>query len=716
MDPKDITVRCIEQEQPLVRYHSGLTHYEEGLIQGRWVVRNWSTIGVVDYDPADYGPLQLNAAFGIELDGVSLHRGWAWGGMSQAPAARDGQKHVVVKLDHQEMPVTLSVHTVLDGTAILMRRLELVNRGQRPMALGALWVWSGRVFPIQSGFKDWQNRPIFMTKHAPYSLGYYTQNKGFMEGDFQWRTIGTETLEIGQDVGRSGWGHPIAYLRDEASGQIFVVQLAWSSNWAIRVIPRQDDRAIWSRPEPPHLFLQAGPVAPGPMRVIEPGERFETPTVHLGCLHGDFSTMVQTLHEHQRRSVIMPMPQGRENLISFNHSGHDIEENTKEENLYKQIDAAVQAGAEVFTIDACWNGPDGQHWGLTTGDWYPLDRLPSGLEPIFDYIRGQGMLCGLWCWIEAGHKESKLIKAHPDWLIQRDGETLNNQLDLAKPEVAAWVEAEIARLVERYRLDVFRIDYNETADEGGYNPRGGLMENNLMRYYEAWYGILERTTKRFPKLLIENCAGGGGRTDLGMMSRTHYTWISDYNVMPRSARTLATMQYALAPELTVRYMGTGMDAHIGGSADMQLRAAFLSGNPCLIGTWRDQEDLNAALLTRIRRAAELFRRHVRPLLGTCRVFHHTPVIPGDQPEGWCVLEYAAADKSKSVAGLFRLAGAAATEYVLRFGGLDRSRRYRVWFDNSSEQCEYSGAELLERGAVVKLAAPLSSEIVVAEAL
>ena len=154
--------------------------------------------------------------------------------------------------------------------------------------------------------------------------------------------------------------------------------------------------------------------------------------------------MIQQLHEHQRCSVILAPPPGKANLVSYNHSGDDIEVNTVEENLRKQIDAAA----------------------------------------------------------------------------------------------------------------------------GGYNFHHGLVENNLWRYYENWYGILERIQKRFPNLIIENCAGGVGRTDLGMLSRTHYTWISDYNVQPRTTRTLSTMLYALAPELTVRYMGTGMDAHIGGSAEL----------------------------------------------------------------------------------------------------------------------------------------------------
>ncbi len=592
---------------------------------------------------------------------------------------------------------------------ILTRWLELTNTSGRAAALGALWVWSGRVFPIQAGDREWTNVPFFTTVHSPYSLGYFAKNRGFMEGDFQWRPLGAETVEIGQDVGRSGWGHPLAYLRDEAAGQMFFVQLAWSGNWAIRVVPREADR-----PGQPQLYVQAGPVAPGPMRVLDPGESILTPAVHFGCLNGDLTDMVQALHQHQRRSVVLMPPVGKKCLISLNHAGHDIEENLSEVNLRKQIEVAAEIGAEVFTIDACWNGEPGQHWGLTTGDWRPGGRLPNGLEPIFAYARSKGLKCGLWCWIEAAHEKSQLIGDHPDWLLQRDGKQMNNQLDLSKPEVAEWMESEIVRLVDRYQLDLFRIDYNASPGEGGYHLRHGFTENTIWRHYEALYAIWERVRQRFPDLLIENCAGGGGRTDLGMMSRTHYTWISDYNVMPRSARTLSTMMFALAPELTVRLAGTAMDSHVGGSLDLQLRVAILSGNPVITGLWVDQDEMSVELRDRIRHALALFRRHVRPLIADCRVYHHTPIPAGDQPEGWCVLEYAAPDRARAVAGLFRLAGPADADWTLRFRGLCRTRNYRVRYDNSGEEMLRSGMDLMERGVVVRLSHPMSSELLLIE--
>src|SRR5262249_39765152 len=57
-----------------VRYTSGKTIYVEGLVDGRWVGRYWTADGRINV------PYELYAddAFGIEVNHLSLSRGWKW--------------------------------------------------------------------------------------------------------------------------------------------------------------------------------------------------------------------------------------------------------------------------------------------------------------------------------------------------------------------------------------------------------------------------------------------------------------------------------------------------------------------------------------------------------------------------------------------------------------------------------------------------------------
>jgi len=282
--------------------------------------------------------------------------------------------------------------------------------------------------------------------------------------------------------------------------------------------------------------------------------------------------------------------------------------------------------------------------------------------------------------------------------------------------VAAWVEAEIERVIAEYGIDLLRLDYNLYPGQGGTHARLGLPEQTIWRHYEAMYGIWERVRQRHPGLILENCAGGGGRTDLGMCARMDFTWFSNFVVAPRAMRMQQGMMLALPPERLARFTGVVMNGHLGGDLDLQVRMNMLLGNPCVSGAWPTMADKNPVAFARLRRGIEFFKQEFRPFMTECCVYHHTEMPAGEsvadwQPEGWCVIEYAAPDASRAIGALFRLAGTAEPEYRLKFRGLSRADTYRVCLDNTGEAFTATGRELVEAGVVVRLGRPMTSELV-----
>lgn len=279
-------------------------------------------------------------------------------------------------------------------------------------------------------------------------------------------------------------------------------------------------------------------------------------------------------------------------------------------------------------------------------------------------------------------------------------------LDLTNPEAARWMEAQIAGVITKNKLDFFRLDYNTHGC--GRIERNGFVENHYWRYYEAQYAIYDRLRARFPKVIFENCAGGGGRTDIGMVRRFSHTWVTDWQIAPRSFTITNGMTMALPPESVDRLIG-GQSGHTAAELDFQWRL-LLFVRPTFGFLKPMGAEWNPALLTRLKHWVALYKDFVRPMMPTGRIYHRTPVAAGPEPKGWGVLELASADRTHAVCGLFQLGNPTQPEYRLRFRGLDAGLRYRVTWDNAGQTAEVEGFTLMNEGVTVRLEGALTSEL------
>jgi hypothetical protein len=83
---------------------------------------------------------------------------------------------------------------------------------------------------------------------------------------------------------------------------------------------------------------------------------------------------------------------------------------------------------------------------------------------------------------------------------------------------------------------------------------------------------------------------------------------------------------------------------------------------------------------------------------------------------WCVLEYVAGDASRAFAGLFRLNPVGSNTFQFRPRGLSLAHRYRVTLENSGAIVERTGDDLARNGFAVRLERPLTSELILMEAI
>lgn len=215
------------------------------------------------------------------------------------------------------------------------------------------------------------------------------------------------------------------------------------------------------------------------------------------------------------------------------------------------IDAAAEAGCRYYCIDAGWYA-DGSWWS-DVGEWKPsLLRFPEGIEFVLDYIRKKGMIPGLWLEIEVMGIDCPMAKKVPDdWFFCINGKRVIDhsryQLDFRNPEVRAYADSVIDRLVTQYGAGYIKMDYNINGGMGTDIASDSVGEGLLAhsRAYQAW---IDSVFSRYPDLVIENCSSGGMRMEYSQLSRHSIQSVTDQTNYVDMAVIAANCMTACAPE------------------------------------------------------------------------------------------------------------------------------------------------------------------------
>ncbi len=690
------------------RYGSGLTVYSEKLDKGRLICTDYHATGMPQR-PVDRLSSSPVTAFNLEIDGKDATFGWSFVSYDKKTDEK-GRPYASMVLKNDILFIELKIETFCGENGYFSRKMYLKNIGNKAVSIT-------RVSPLQGVL--WEENyevtvPLKDGDLIPYKVGGFMDNWWGTEGNFNWRDIPfNTTVEFGSNCGRSGHSNPFSIVHNKVHGGYFVSQLEWSGNWRFRFFNDFRHLAADNKGEGYiRLCFDLAPDAKAPMRVVDPDETVKLPPVHFGYTYKDFDGAIQNLHDYQRKYILARSPLGYEPTYCAHWGFENWDMNP--ERLKIHIDRVAEMGFEMFLVDAGWYGKPGTHWFGTVGDWQD-ERIPGALKELVEYTHNKGMLFGLWIEPEAVGPDSAIRTEHPEWLLKRYGDIVERCLDLSKPEVEAWVEFQINDMIARYGIDLIRIDANnEFVCEGGFNEIGEYNENSHWRNVEAIHRIFDRVREKFPNLIYENCAGGGGRADLGMMSRFSRTQYSDYTRFPRVARTFNGMTMCLPPEALLTVGGSAMSCQRYGNIESQMQM-MLQGSFYINPLAFADEPMNPTLSKRVKEYMDLYKGFIRPIQSQCKMYHHTPVVPGFAGRGWVVNEYTLPDGTKGYANLFRLPDEKENTWRFIPRGLDMSKNYKITFFDGGRTFCATGYELSQIGIYVTLDGPLTSQLLLFEA-
>ncbi|QGU28878.1 alpha-galactosidase [Microbacterium oryzae] len=525
-----------------------------------------------------------------------------------------------------------------DEAGVLRVSHTLVNTGAEPIALAAL------------------EATLPLAERATEVLDF--SGRWTRERAPQRRPIGMGSHSRESRRGRTGHDAPLVTVAgthgfSDRSGEVWAVHLAWSADAVYRTDRLPEGRSVLGAAE----LLRAGEI------VLEPGDSFVTPDAWFvwsdAGLDGLSSRVHRALRARERhprgdRPVVL-------NTWEAVYFAHELEP------LVALADAAAAVGVERFVLDDGWFlGRRSDDAGL--GDWAVDPEVwPEGLHALVDHVRARGMGFGLWVEPEMVNPDSELHRSHPDWLLTPSARSWRNQqvLDVARPDVAAWLLERLDALLTEYPIEYLKWDQNRDLLEAVHAGRPGVDAQT-----RAVYALLDELRRRHPRVEIESCSSGGARVDLGILARTDRVWASDTNDPIERARIQRWTELLLPPELIGSHVGPARAHTTHRVTDLRFRMAttlFASaGIETDITRFTDEE--RAELTAWI---AEYKR--LRTLMHTGELMHAETA-----DEGTALTGVVSADRSHALYRLTREAtGEWAVPPALRLPGLDPQRTYRV---------------------------------------
>ena len=305
-------------------------------------------------------------------------------------------------------------------------------------------------------------------------------------------------------------------LSTETAGEVYYGALHWSGDFSILAEVQSGGR----------VSVTGGINDRTSRLMLRPGETFETPGFTGGFSDRGFEHMSETLYDWQLDHLL---PRGAKTDKA--HSPRPVLYNSwypyafgiDEEKCLAFVDRCADLGAELFVIDDGWM-PGRRDPTRGLGDWTADPaRFPHGLGVIADRCREKGLLFGLWVEPEMVNPDSDLYRAHPDWVLRdptREPSLQRSQLilNLARDDVRDWIVETLDRIVTEYRPDYLKWDMNRYVTETGWPEASREEQRSLpVRYIQNLMAIWAHLNRKYPDLLLENCASGGGRADFGMV-------------------------------------------------------------------------------------------------------------------------------------------------------------------------------------------------------
>ena len=533
-------------------------------------------------------------------------------------------------------------------------------------------------------------------------------------------THGSKSIESRKQVRTTHTENPAFMITldsesfDENYGEVIAGALAWSGNFRLNF--EVDEFNVLN------ILAGANPYASD--YTLGEGESFTTPEMIYTYSSEGAGGASRNLHDWARNYGVwhghVPTPTL---LNSWEGAAFSFDAKT----LTDMIDDAAAMGLEMFVLDDGWFGNkyprNNDKAGL--GDWeVNREKLPEGIDHIASYAHDKGLKFGIWIEPEMTNSKSELFEKHPEWVIQQPHREMHKGrggtqlvLDLSNPEVQEFVFGVVDKLMTAHpEIAYIKWDANRCANSiGSAFQRPDEQSHFWIEYTQGLYKVMERIRAKYPDVLIQSCASGGGRVEYGALRYFDEVWTSDNT----EALSRTRIQYGTSLFFPALVMGSHVSVtpnlQTGNSTPLKFRFDIACAGR--LGMELQPKHMTEEERAEARRAIADYKEY-RDIVMQGDLYR----IGSPYDENGCYgLAYVSKDKRRAVVFTYCLLYQSRTVPQFRIRGLDPDTRYtvremnteepRFWFDGGT----FSGELLSRMGLNPKLSRIYDSAVFLLEA-
>ncbi|OJJ66428.1 hypothetical protein ASPBRDRAFT_49062 [Aspergillus brasiliensis CBS 101740] len=443
---------------------------------------------------------------------------------------------------------------------------------------------------------------------------------------------------------------------------------------------------------------------------LGPGETLNSPECVAVYSDKGLGSVSRKFHRLYRNHLIKSKFATSDRPVLLN-SWEGVYFDYNQSSIERLAEESAALGVHLFVMDDGWFGDKyprvSDDAGL--GDWMPNPaRFPDGLTPVVQDITNltvngtdsTKLRFGIWVEPEMVNPKSTLYHEHPDWVLHagpypRTERRNQLVLNLALPEVQDFIIDFMTNLLQDPGISYVKWDNNRGIHE---TPS----PSNNHQYMLGLYRVFDTLTTRFPDVLWEGCASGGGRFDAGVLQYFPQIWASDNT----DAVDRITIQFgtslAYPPSAMGAHLSAVPNAQTGRTVPMSFRAhvAMMGGS---FGLELDPATVeNDTMVPELLALAE----RVNPIVLNGDLYRLR--LPEDSQ--WPAAMFVSEDGAQAVLFYFQVQPNVnhAVPWV-RLQGLDPEAEYTVDGDQT-----YSGATLMNMGLQFSFDTDYGSKVVFLE--